>query len=108
MARPIIHPDLADIDLPAILYALADPVRLAIVRLASQNPELPCHRFFDSIPKSTMSHHWRVLREAGLIRQTGSGTAKLNALRRKEVETRFPGLLDAVLGDMPFRTSLSD
>jgi DNA-binding transcriptional ArsR family regulator len=99
MARPITHPDLADIDLPTVLYALADPVRLAIVRLAARSPELPCNRFFEAVPKSTMSHHWRVLRDAGLIRQTGSGTAKLNALRRAEVDARFPGLLAAVIGD---------
>ncbi len=78
--------------------ALSDPVRLEIVRMADRaNDPLPCHRFTSEIPKSTLSHHWRVLREAGLILQERAGTEKLNHLRRNEVDRRFPGLLDAVL-----------
>lgn len=83
--------------MPEVLHALADPVRLEIVRLAAAHPRLPCNRFFDEIPKSTMSHHWRVLREAGVIRQEGHGAARLNSLRREELDHRFPGLLEAIL-----------
>ncbi|MDX2147440.1 MAG: helix-turn-helix domain-containing protein [Planctomycetota bacterium] len=97
MARPISHPKLQDVQLHEIMHALADPVRLEIVRLAARHPELPCNRFFDEIPKSTMSHHWRVLRQAGLIRQVGHGASRLNSLRTKELEERFPGLLAFVL-----------
>ncbi len=97
MPRQLSHPELADISLAAVLHALSDPVRLEIVRLAAAHTDLPCNAFFDQIPKSTLSHHWRVLREAGLIRQRHEGTQKLNALRRDEVDARFPGLLDAVL-----------
>lgn len=101
MARTLDHPDLNDVSLEDALRALADPVRLSIVRLAARSPALPCNRFFEEIPKSTMSHHWRVLREAGLIRQEGSGTARLNSLRRKELQQRFPGLLQLVLHEEP-------
>jgi DNA-binding transcriptional ArsR family regulator len=97
MGRTLEHPQLKDVTLEQVLRALADPVRLQIVRLASRSPALPCNRFFEEIPKSTMSHHWRVLREAGLIRQEGSGTERLNSLRRKEIQERFPGLLKVVL-----------
>jgi len=72
---------------------------LEIVRLAARHPQLPCNRFIEEISKSTMSHHWRVLREAGLIRQVGEGTSRLNSLRREELDKRFPGMLDFVLLD---------
>jgi DNA-binding transcriptional ArsR family regulator len=97
MARTLDHPDLKDVSLEDVMRALSDPVRLSIVRLAAQSPALPCNRFFEEIPKSTMSHHWRVLREAGIIRQEGNGTSRLNSLRRKELQERFPGLLKLVL-----------
>ena len=51
--------------------------------------------------KSTLTHHFRVLREAGVIEQRADGTARLNSLRREDLEQRFPGLLDAVLGSVP-------
>lgn len=91
------EPELGDVSLADALRALADPVRMEIVRMAAERPDLPCHAFFESIPKSTMSHHWNVLREAGLIHQERRGTQKLNSLRREEFDGRFPGLLDAVL-----------
>lgn len=97
MARPLSHPDINRVDIHSVLSALADPVRLQIVRLAAEHDELPCKDFFAEIPKSTMSHHWRVLRDAGLIRQRNDGVQKLNSLRKKELDARFPGLLKAVL-----------
>lgn len=93
------HPELSEIDLPTVLAALADPVRLAIVRYAAAHPDRPCKEFLKNVPKSTASHHWKVLREAGLIRQTADGVTRRNALRREELDKRFPGLLDAVLSD---------
>lgn len=95
--RRIPHPDIGDVELTEVLRALSDPIRLEIVRLAAKHPELPCNQFYEAVPKSTLSHHWRVLREAGLIRQVGQGTARLNSLRRDEIENRFPGLLEAIL-----------
>lgn len=102
MSKMVIHPDLDDVALSAVMYALSDPVRLDIVRMAASSVEpLPCNAFTDAIAKSTLSHHWRVLREAGLLRQEPVGTSKLNYLRREELDRRFPGLLDAILNAEP-------
>ena len=97
MPEDVPHPEPSQIELERVLGALSDPVRLAIVRLAARGEPLPCGAFFERIPKSTLSHHWKVLRESGLIRQTKQGTSRLNALRKSELDARFPGLLDAVL-----------
>jgi DNA-binding transcriptional ArsR family regulator len=97
MAREITHPAIEHVALTTVMAALSDPVRLSIVRLAASEHGLPCRAFEQQIPKSTLSHHWRVLREAGLIRQEGQGTSRMNFLRRAEFDGRFPGLLDAVL-----------
>jgi DNA-binding transcriptional ArsR family regulator len=95
--RKLQHPEIKDIPITDILHALSDPVRLEIVRLAAQHDALPCSDFFQEIPKSTLSHHWRVLRQAGLIFQRTEGTKKLNSLRKEEIDRVYPGLLDAVL-----------
>lgn len=97
MPTTIVHPSLDDVPLTALLRALADPVRLSIVRMAAREDGLPCRAFEEAIPKSTMSHHWRILRESGLIRQESQGVSKVNMLRRREIDERFPGLLAAVL-----------
>ena len=97
MPEVLPEPDAASLELPRVLQALADPVRLSIVRLAARGEPLPCNAFFEKIPKSTLSYHWKVLRESGLIRQTKDGTSRLNALRKADLDARFPGLLDAVL-----------
>ena len=90
-------PDPVDPGLPRVLSALADPVRLEIVRYAHAYPGSPCSTILAGVPKSTASHHWKVLREAGLLRQEPAGRQKLNFLRKAEVDAAFPGLLDAVL-----------
>lgn len=98
MSKNIVHPDINDVELTAVMYALSDPVRLAIVRMAANSDKpLPCNAFTDAIAKSTLSHHWRVLRECGLLCQEPVGSSKLNYLRKEELDERFPGLLDAVL-----------
>lgn len=94
---PIVHPELADIRLVDVLHALGDPARLTIVRIAAAGVELPCAAFALDLPKATVSRHFQVLREAGLIRQRPEGTQRLTSLRRAEIDARFPGLLDAVL-----------
>jgi DNA-binding transcriptional ArsR family regulator len=92
------HPATADIELPTVLHALSDPQRLRIVRKLSADPEpRPCGSFDVNVSKSTCTHHFRVLREAGVIEQEVLGTARLNSLRREDLDERFPGLLDAVL-----------
>jgi DNA-binding transcriptional ArsR family regulator len=92
------HPATEDLELPTVLHALSDPQRLRIVRKLSADPEpRPCGSFEMDVSKSTCTHHFRVLREAGLIEQEVLGTARLNSLRREDLDERFPGLLDAVL-----------
>ena len=89
-----------DIRIESVLQALGDPIRLSIVRTLYDDPEgRPCGTFGLPVAKSTASHHFRVLREAGVIFQRASGRARLTELRRDDLEARFPGLLASVLGD---------
>ncbi|GEB50563.1 transcriptional regulator [Streptomyces cacaoi] len=91
------HPDRAALTFTTVMAALADPVRLAVVaRLADAGPdgELACSTFALPVSKSTQSGHFKVLREAGVIRQRDEGTRRLNQLRRADLDARFPGLLD--------------
>jgi DNA-binding transcriptional ArsR family regulator len=92
------HPLIEQIKLSAVLYALSDPTRLDIVKnLTVQGEECCCRGFDVSVAKSTMSHHFRVLRESGLIWVRTEGTHRFVSLRRDDLEARFPGLLTAVL-----------
>ena len=90
------HPDLGDISLAQVLSALGDPVRLRIVQMAASEPQ-PCHVFQGKLSKSTLSHHMKILREAGIILQRADGTQHLTSLRKKELDARFPGVLGSVL-----------
>jgi DNA-binding transcriptional ArsR family regulator len=96
-AEALPHPSIEQIELPAILHALSDPMRLRIVACLASGEARTCKSFELPVTKSTCTHHFRVLREAGVIRQRLDGTTRLNTLRRDELEQRFPGLLDAVL-----------
>ncbi|MCJ1676891.1 helix-turn-helix domain-containing protein [Streptomyces sp. APSN-46.1] len=97
-ARACVHPETSEIRLENVLHALSDPVRLTIVRdLAASEAELACSYFVLPVTKSTTTHHFRVLRESGVVRQTYRGTAKMNNLRRADLDALFPGLLDSVL-----------
>jgi DNA-binding transcriptional ArsR family regulator len=92
------HPAREDLELSAVLHALSDPVRLKMVRyLATAPEERSCRSFDVPVTKSTCTHHFKVLREAGVIRQRQQGTARLNALREDDLEARFPGLLQTIL-----------
>ena len=94
------HPACEDLSLPNILYALGDPLRLRIVgQLAAVNEEMSCGDIsvVKEVAKSTGSHQFKVLREAGLIRMVPQGRRVLVSLRRKDLEVRFPGLLEAIL-----------
>ncbi|MFD7667630.1 ArsR/SmtB family transcription factor [Streptomyces sp. NPDC059788] len=96
--RVLDHPDRAAIRLEDVLHALADPVRLQIVRrLAAAQGELSCAVIELPVSKSTCTHHFRVLREHGVICQIYRGTAKMNGLRRADLDELFPGLLERVL-----------
>jgi DNA-binding transcriptional ArsR family regulator len=99
MSRTLAHPESKALELTQVLHALSDPVRLAIVcKLASDGGcEQRCGDFTTEVSKSTLTHHFRVLRESGVIEQERSGTARVNRLRRADLNARFPGLLDSVL-----------
>lgn len=99
--RTIHHPAVEDVALSQVLYALSDPVRLGVVRQLASAGEATCSSLDRGRPKSSMSHHFRVLREAGLVRTRMDGPAHMNDLRRTEIERRFPGLLAAVLAADP-------
>ena len=97
-APAIAHPAREDIELVGVLHALSDPMRLRIVAaLADGEQPLTCGSFELPVTKSTCTHHFKVLREAGVIRQRQHGTTRLNTLRRDDLEARFPGLLETVL-----------
>ncbi len=99
-ATKLVHPDRAELRFTTVLAALSDPVRLAVVaRLADVEPdgELACTTFALPVSKSTQSGHFKVLREAGVIRQRDEGTRRLNRLRREDLDARFPGLLDIAI-----------
>ena len=91
------HPKPDNFSLTSILNALGDPIRLSIVKSLAENGEQTCKAFHPDIPKSTLSRHFRVLREAGLIFVEPKGTSYLNSLRREDIDSRFPGLLNLVL-----------
>ncbi|MGI3128918.1 ArsR/SmtB family transcription factor [Halopseudomonas pachastrellae] len=95
--RPFKHPPANELLLERVLYALSDPVRLEIVRRLAEVGEASCGELDGGRPKSSMSHHFRVMRDAGLVCTQSVGTTHMNSLRRADLDTRFPGLLDAIL-----------
>ena len=101
--RPLVHPSIEDVTVEGILHALADPVRMAIYAgLAASEKGSSCSAFLQlhdrEIPKSTLSQHFRALREAGLVRSERQGVEMRNTTRCAELNQRFPGLLPAVIG----------
>ncbi len=94
----LVQPNKQDIRLEVVLHALADPIRMQIVsQLAHSEIEMSCSCFNLPISKSTITHHFKVLREAGIISQYYKGTSRLSVLRTKELEALFPGLLESIL-----------
>lgn len=94
----IAHPAVEELELGAVLHALSDPVRLQIVaKLAHSDGDHTCGSFGLPVTKSTCTHHFKVLREAGVIHQRAQGTTRLNRLRREDLDRRFPGLLGTIL-----------
>jgi DNA-binding transcriptional ArsR family regulator len=91
------HPAARELELSAVLHALSDPARLEIVRRLASGDEPPCGTFELGLSKATLSHHFRVLRESGVVRTRPEGRRRLLSLRTDDLEARFPGLLDAVL-----------
>jgi DNA-binding transcriptional ArsR family regulator len=95
--RHLHHPRVDELALPDVLHALSDPVRLQIVRALADREEQSCSAVESSVSKSTLSHHFKVLREAGITHTRVNGTHRYVSLRRDELEARFPSLLDSVL-----------
>ncbi len=92
----------AELELTDVLHALSDPVRLDLVRqLAASGVERSCGSFDLPIAKSTATHHFRVLRLAGVVSARVEGTRKFHQLRRAELDARFPGLLDSIIANAP-------
>ena len=89
-------PETDELELPAVLEALADPIRLQIVAAVAPG-EVACGSFPLPVGDSTRSHHLRILREAGVTETRVVGTKRLVSLRREDLDRRFPGLLDSVL-----------
>lgn len=95
--RRLKHADLREVELSDIMYALADPARLEIVRKLSDGRPRSCGNLTGDRPKSSMSHHFKILRGAGVIETRVEGTEHLNVLRTQDLEKRFPRLLRAIL-----------
>jgi DNA-binding transcriptional ArsR family regulator len=100
--KPLFHPALDDITVEGIMHALSDPVRVAIyAELTGADNALTCSTFLTvrdrDIPKSTLSQHFKTLREAGLIMSERQGVEMKSVSRCKEIETRFPGLIPAIV-----------
>jgi DNA-binding transcriptional ArsR family regulator len=100
--RPLFHPSIDDVTVEAILHALCDPVRVAIfAQIAGSNCSQNCSNFLNisekAIPKSTLSQHFKSLREAGLIRGERHGVQMQNTSRCAEINSRFPGLIGAIV-----------
>lgn len=98
--RSPLHPAKNQISLPNVLFALSDPTRLRIVKAISEHDQMNCCDIQIDLSKSTASRHFRVLREAGIIRMEPRGIVCINSLRREELDELFPGLLDSVLQAM--------
>ena len=94
------EPDVVEFDMPLVMQALGDRLRLRIVRALAQEGEKQCGSFDLGVAKATRSHHFKVLREAGITHTRVDGTSRFVSLRSDDLNQKFPGLLDAVLGDV--------
>src|SRR5258708_35821654 len=100
--RPLVHPSIEEVTVEGILHALSDPVRVAMdADIVAQECPQSCSNFLrvsdKAIPKSTLSQHFKILREAGLIRSERHGVEMRNISRCTELEQRFPGVLRAIV-----------
>jgi DNA-binding transcriptional ArsR family regulator len=101
----VAEPAAADIQLPRVLAALADPNRLAAVHFVARNGESWCSQVMEeamlSMTKSTFSHHLRILREAGVLTKRIQGAKGYTSLRKADLDSRFPGLIDSIIAAAP-------
>jgi DNA-binding transcriptional ArsR family regulator len=109
--RPLFHPSIENVTVEGILHALSDPVRVAILAdIIGANCARNCSNFLKvndrEIPKATLSQHFKVLRDAGLIRGVRQGVEIQNTARCSEIETRFPGLVASIVN--AYKTQLQE
>jgi DNA-binding transcriptional ArsR family regulator len=108
----VVEPAAEDFQLPRILAALAEPNRLATVRYVARSGESCCSEVIQeaglSMTKSTFSHHLRILREAGVLTKRIQGTKGYTRLRKAELDSRFPGLIDVIVEAEGATTSRSE
>jgi DNA-binding transcriptional ArsR family regulator len=91
------HPARNELELSSVLHALSDPARLEIVRRLAHGEEPSCGTFELGLSKATLSHHFRVLRESGVVLVRPEGRKRLLSLRTDDLNARFPGLIDAIM-----------
>lgn len=96
----ITHPARDDIQLDKVLAAFGSPLRLAAIRKVAEEEPCPCYTILPQVTKSTMSHHFRILRESGIVWQHHTGRVYSLTLRTEDLNFRFPGLLDAILSNL--------
>ncbi|MFI7352848.1 ArsR/SmtB family transcription factor [Streptomyces avidinii] len=97
------HPSREEMSLLTVLNALSDPLRYAVVGALLREPEgtaRTCASFNLPVSKSTITHHFRILREAGLVQQVDRGNSRAATLRRADLDQRFPGLLDLISANL--------
>lgn len=106
------HPQREEIRLENVLAALGNPMRMTVISILADGGEHTCGSLLKGVSKSTLTHHWRVLRDSGVIWQRPSGRENLLSLRRDDLNARFPGLVDALLAaaeeDALTRATLND
>jgi DNA-binding transcriptional ArsR family regulator len=95
--RELFHPNIDQLCLSTILNALGDPIRLQVIKNLSDRRETTCASCNINLPKSALSHHFKVLRESGLIRVRIEGKQRFLSIRYDELEERFPGLLNSII-----------
>ncbi|MBO1359478.1 helix-turn-helix domain-containing protein [Acetobacter sacchari] len=93
------HPPISAVSARDVFQALSDPIRLEIARRLARRGAQNCSELSDARPRSTMSHHFKVLRDAGVVRTLVQGTEHINSLRSEELESRFPGIVAMILDD---------
>lgn len=99
--RVIPHPETEQLQLPGVLHALSDPVRMEIVWALAGVSEMSCGHIEVGISKSTLTHHLKVMRDAGLTRTRCEGVQRFVSLRSDDIDSRFPGLLELVMSHAP-------
>lgn len=97
MARVYTHPTVDDVSLEQVFFALSDPVRLNMVKMLATSPRMNSLSLGPGMPRSTITHHTRILREAGVTRTHPDGRNCWISLRRDLLGEKFPGLLEIIL-----------